>query len=348
MAGGHGKINRAPPNWPSSCSIVGLVWIRSCGDLTMRNEACGLVCVRIVALVLGLTLTSTTAQSSTGKFEVVSIKPCKNGPAAKGEGRTEGSGGRLTVECATLDNLIRDSYVLYADGMPARFNRIFGLHSDIRAAVRSQKITGSHGWIGSDRFTINAKAEGPAILEMMRGPMMRAVLEDRFKLKVHRETREFPIYELTVAKERPSLRLAKEGGCIFQDPATGPPRRTPGQLTPPIICGGYSRSSDGSGLDVHGVSLSDLCRLFTVTLNRDVIDKTTIAGVFDIHLDLTFADILSGGGRRDTADGSTEAAPNDPAGSIAAALRKFGLKLEPAKMRAEFLVIDHAEKPTEN
>ena len=52
----------------------------------------------------------------------------------------------------------------------------------------------------------------------MRGPMLRAVLEDRFRLKVHWEAREVPVYELTVAKSGAKLRAAKEGDCVPQTP----------------------------------------------------------------------------------------------------------------------------------
>ena len=61
---------------------------------------------------------------------------------------------------------------------------------------------------------LDAKAEGNPPQEVMRGPMLRALLEDRFKLKVHREIRQVPVYELTVAKGGPKLKRFEEGRCI--------------------------------------------------------------------------------------------------------------------------------------
>ena len=80
-----------------------------------------------------------------------------------------------------------------------------------------QPIKRSPAWLRSDRYTIDARAAGPESIAMMRGPMMQALLEDRFKLKIHREDREVPVYELTLAKGRSKLRRAKEGSCIPQD-----------------------------------------------------------------------------------------------------------------------------------
>jgi uncharacterized protein (TIGR03435 family) len=212
----------------------------------------------------------------------------------------------------------------------------------------NQPIKGSSGWIKSDRFTINAKAEGPASLEMMRGPMMQALLEDRFKLKIHREKREVHVYQLAVAKGGPNLQAAKKGSCLALDAVKGAaPSRAPGQLTPTVICGGLSRSNAG-GLDVKSVTLPELCVLLSMAADRDVVDTTGIAGAFDLHLDLSFADFHSG---RPPAESSDPAAPpiaSEPAGTVTGALRKLGLRLQPAKITIEALVIDRVDKPTDN
>lgn len=92
-----------------------------------------------------------------------------------------------------------------------------------------------------------------------------------------------------------------------------------------------------------------LCLLFSLHTNRDVIDKTGVAGLFDIHLDLSFADLARSGGRDAVplpSNPPTDA--SDPGNTLTAALRKLGLKLEPAKMAVDFLVIDHLERPSEN
>jgi uncharacterized protein (TIGR03435 family) len=72
-----------------------------------------------------------------------------------------------------------------------------------------QPIEGSSGWFHSGRFTIDAKAESSVSLEMMRGPMMQVILADRFKLRIHWETREFSTYSGTVPRRSFSPRQGR-------------------------------------------------------------------------------------------------------------------------------------------
>jgi uncharacterized protein (TIGR03435 family) len=81
-------------------------------------------------------------------------------------------------------------------------------------AARQMEIVGGPGWIDNDHFDISAKAEGPTGPATMIGPMLRALLEERFQLKVHTEPRESPVYSLTVAKGGPKLTPAKDGSCV--------------------------------------------------------------------------------------------------------------------------------------
>jgi uncharacterized protein (TIGR03435 family) len=69
-------------------------------------------------------------------------------------------------------------------------------------------------WIDSDRYQISAKAGDAVRKEMINGPMLRALLEERFRLKFHRETREVPIYSLTVAESGLKLQPSSGGSCI--------------------------------------------------------------------------------------------------------------------------------------
>ena len=97
------------------------------------------------------------------------------------------------------------------------------------------QILGAPGWVSSAGFDIEAKAEGNPGREQMQ-LMMRALLEDRFKLKAHRETRELPVYKLDVAKSGLKLRPPNEGLCVSLDPDAPPPQLGPHpeQLT---VCG---------------------------------------------------------------------------------------------------------------
>jgi len=85
-------------------------------------------------------------------------------------------------------------------------------------------------------------------------------------------------------------------------------------------------------------------------MDRDIIDKTGIAGRFDIHLDLSMEDLMPG--RRATNSGTSDPAgaaiAGDPSGTIFTAVRKLGLRLESSKGQREFIVIDHVERPTDN
>ena len=184
--------------------------------------------------------------ATTPKFEVASIRACKAGDVAParggksgrgGAGRVSGSPGRLNVECRTVASLIRDAYLSYPSGEP--WPQPVGSLTPVAPVsdrLRGQEIKGSPAWVNADRYTIEAKAEGPQSLEMMRGPMMQAPLEDRFRLKMHREVREIPVYELTVDKGGPRLKTAQAGSCVVVDRDHPPPELPSGQF--PRICGG--------------------------------------------------------------------------------------------------------------
>ncbi len=282
------------------------------------------------------------APQPTPKFEVASIKPCKDPmpPGGRGGGpRGNPSPGRLDMNCQTVAGFIQAAYLIYANGQ-----------TNPPWAVLGVPIEGGPGWIRSDRYSIDAKAEGDASNEMMHGPMLQALLEERFNLKIHRETRQIPVYELTVAKGGPKLKPFEEGSCTPIDFTKFP-------LPPPVSGQKYCKAMGirKNGIlvvDAEATSLNEFCQLFLRRLDRPVIDKTGIAGKFDVHLefapDETTPVGLRGGGEP---SGDPGAAPMDTAAAppIAAALQQqLGLKLVPAKGPGDFLVIDRVEKPSEN
>jgi uncharacterized protein (TIGR03435 family) len=88
-----------------------------------------------------------------------------------------------------------------------------------------------------------------------------------------------------------------------------------------------------------------------MAMDRDVIEKTGIAGRFDLHLDLTFDDVLPRAGgyaNRGQMDPAALPAASEPGGSVARAMSKLGLKLAQGKISRQFLVMDHVERPTGN
>ncbi len=205
------------------------------------------------------------------------------------------------------------------------------------------QVLGGPGWIDSDRYDIVAKAERNPPPSQLYGPMLRALLEGRFKLKVHSETKEAPVYFLTVAKGGLKLQPAKEGSCNSTD--INRPQPAPGQPRP-RVCGSQMTSPDGT-FDMYSATMESLSVQLGIRLDRDVIDKTGIAGKFDIHLEASRADLvpraLAGGEVR-------QGVATDATGpSIFTALQQqLGLKLESAKGPVEVLVIDQIEKPSEN
>jgi uncharacterized protein (TIGR03435 family) len=317
------------------------------------------IAIRILNAPMSRAETSSSAQStpvSWPKFEVASIKPCKAGDITSGEGRgSEGGGGRvrgdpgrLRLECQTVESLIRSAYLEFANGKPWPVDSKTGMRvPPVSLRLLHQPIQGSHSWIKSERYTIEAEPESAQTMAMMRGPMLQALLEDRFKLKIHRETRAVPIYALVVAKGGPKLRATKEGSCTFVDWTKGPP--PPPQPGQPPGCGFFSFKN--GEIDTYGQTMTGLCRQFSAALDRDVVDKTGITGAFDIHLELTSADLLPfdrPDGTPDVSDPAATQIPPDPPGAITHAVQKLGLKLVSAKGAGEFLVIDHVERPSNN
>jgi uncharacterized protein (TIGR03435 family) len=136
------------------------------------------------------------------KWEAVSIKRCTDAPVAPEEGRGDGAGqspNRQTWTCFSVSTLIDQAYSIFADGQ-----RKFPLYP-----VPIERLP---SWADSERYTIEAKAEGSPGAGIMRGPMLQALLEERFALKIRPETQEGRVYLITVAKGGPKL-PPFQGGC---------------------------------------------------------------------------------------------------------------------------------------
>lgn len=145
----------------------------------------------LISAALGMvSLAQGQPAAAVPNFEVASIRGCPPGSRA---GSSPEVIGRVRRECISLMSLIRMAYTAFATGA---YNpqQVFVILPDK-----------SPGWIESDLYTLEAKAEerpGQALPAqgMMLGPMTQALLEDRFKLKVHWETRPIPVYELDKQK----------------------------------------------------------------------------------------------------------------------------------------------------
>ena len=240
------------------------------------------------------------------------------------------------MNCETVKDLIRDAYDLLANGHLPR--------GTISRNSRTVPIEGGPGWINSERYYIDAKAEGPQTQEMMRGPMMRTLLEDRFKLKIRRGTRQGQVYELKVAQGGPKLEPVEPGSCTPIKDFDW--RKLARGEKPPLICDG-AMVQNGK-MAFLAMSIADFCQNLTWdALDRPVIDKTGITGRFNFRIEFAPDEATP---FFHSAGVDPTVAPAEPAGpSIFTALQQqLGLKLERATGPVDLLIIDHVEKPSEN
>src|SRR5262245_37762007 len=262
-------------------------------------------------------------------WEAVSIKPCALRGARGGGARL--SPGRMALNCQPVSAFIAWAYVQYAGGRARPFYSI---------GNGGTAVEGGPSWIYSDRYTIEASANGAPGNAIMQGPMLQAILEDRFKVKVHSETRDVPVYNVIVAPGGTKLRPFKQGSCVpinvhREEPV--PPPLPEGQR----YCDSFV-TPKGATLSIHaeGSSVEEFVTLFLSTLSlaeRRIVDRTGISGLFDIELEFT------------PPRSADDPAASQAGVSIFTALREqLGLRLESARGRGEFLVIDRVERPTEN
>jgi uncharacterized protein (TIGR03435 family) len=271
------------------------------------------------ALTIAIAMSQSGPAARLPEFAVASVKPNKLGCCTT-YGVGSGGGGGTNV---TLKNLIALAYRL-----------------------QDYQISGGPRWIGSDRFDVEGKAEDPkADYDQLR-LMLRSLFEDRFKLKLHRETKQSAVYALVVGKGGPKIKLSADQ--VSPD-VNGPAPEGAGPNR------GAVRIGVGN-LIGYAVPMSRLAFILSMRLDRLVIDKTNLAGRFDLHLrcapDPGVSPFDSGGNRApDTiidVNGVTLAAdPNAPS-FFSAIQEQLGLKLESAKAPVDVLVIDHVEKPSEN
>jgi uncharacterized protein (TIGR03435 family) len=210
-------------------------------------------------------------------------------------------------------------------------------------SIKDFQLSGAPAWLMSERYDIEAKAEGnPSMSEML--PMIQALLEDRLKLKVHHETKEQQVYALVVAKAG-KLHEA-EGECASRG-SIPPPPPEPGKL-PTAFCGGFFMFP--GHLSGRKVEMGQFIESLSRFTGRIVLDKTNLMGKYDIDLQYTPD---SGqfpappGGGDPGLPPLPQADPNGP--SLFTALQEqLGLKLESQKGPVEMMVIDHVERPSEN
>jgi len=281
-------------------------------SLFVSSEVCLPVDVAVAQTgpATGISLQSAGPEKS-WSYDAVSVKP-----------NNSGTNGLLTM--------------MRGDVYSGKNMRIINLASQAYG-IKQDLISGLPVWADGEHFDVEAKMspeDAEAFDKLSREEktaaskvLLLGVLEERFHLKAHVETRQLPVYDLVIAKGGLKMKAATKGDTAWKV-VKGPD----GKALP--------RFQEGM-LNDQGIETSSLAGQLTNLVHRMVIDKTGLNGRFDFVL--WFAP------DRNTPSGADNGTPNNDAPSIFAALEEqLGLKLQPDKGPVDTLVIDHVDRPTEN
>jgi len=184
------------------------------------------------------------------------------------------------------------------------------------------QITGGPGWIQSEGYDIEAKADAPASAADTQ-LMLQALLTERFHLKIRHDRKEMTVFGL-------SLRADGKGAKPTPADATGCEEDP---LSPTNPCQRL-RMAAGYVLSAERISMPVFCKTLGSLFGQTIVDKTDLQGLYSFKLD------LGGAGYPES--------QHDPLSAVMAALPETGLKLERAKSTVEMLVIEQAERPSGN
>ncbi len=287
-------------------------------------------------------------------FEVASIKP------AAPINPHELMMGRLRVGMKVDAAQVNIAYLSVADMIRIAYE------------VKPYQIVGPESMKGQ-RWDVVAKLPEGASTDQVP-QMLQALLKERFKLAVHRETKEHAVYALVVGKNGPKLKPSEDAPKAEAAPAEAAPGRGSMTATVGADAKGMLISSDKLGtvrvvaapgvglrLEASKATSAALADMLSRMVDRPVVDMTGLKGTYQIAVNLTLEDMrnmaaAAGFVMPNAAPGSRmeqrmEAAGLDPeaGGSIFQNVQQLGLKLEGRKEPMEMLVVDHVEKePTEN
>jgi len=283
------------------------------------------ILLRLAVTLAALALVA-KPQIGSGGFEVASVKPA--GPISATEvGRKGGAGGGCDGGFPKVDGsqfaVTTTTYALitWAYGYNKTWGCSYVSFGDL--------LTGGPSWIRSERFTVAAKIPEDApkytFDQFMKGDapglekMLQALLADRFHLVVHRETKNVSGYALTLSREGSKL-----SHSMPEDKRVMGIRREAGPN------GEVSNKMMGRRLEMR-----DLAFLLLLTTQRPVIDRTGLSGDYNFDMDFAPFDL--------------ETPIDSSAPSLFTALQqKLGLRLEATRVALDGIVIDRAERPSEN
>ena len=322
----------------------------------------------LIAVVLGLLFTHKMCAQSTDRdwekaaggeqsFDVASVREDKSDGRQSSNFALDSGNAWFTIDkndalaptgsllSATYQTLMRYIVFAYKLSGTQELALRFDYYSGLRLHVPD--------WVKNDRYDIEARASGPATKDQMR-LMMQSLLADRFKLAVHWETREVPVFALVSDKPEklgPQLQPhPMNDDCTATAFPKGAANETAGLpavslAALPIPCGMIAHlpaNAPGShrigGRNATLAMLASSLPMQTglVTLPRPVIDSTGLKGGYDFWLEWTPED-------------TSEVDNHESGGTFREALKtQLGLKLEPEKGPVQVLVIDHVEPPSPN
>ena len=257
--------------------------------------------VLLISSIIGLALkaqalppSSTGTSTQLQQFEVASVKPAA--PGAPGGGAyLLMPGGTFVGKNLPVKRLVMEAY-----------------------GVTDFQITGGPAWIDSDRYDIDAKAEGLAKPDQL-SLLIKALLADRFTLKIHSSTKELPIFLLVAGKSGPKIRLSEH-------PDPGKSR----VISRARISGDFT--------------IAELAKRLQPLLGRCVIDKTELRGEYGLNLEWT----PDPGQGQPVPGVSTPPTDSNGPAIFTAIQEQLGLRLESRKGPVEILLIDRVERPSEN
>jgi bla regulator protein blaR1 len=267
--------------------------------------------MRMKLFLLAASVAFAQAPAAAPAFEVASIKP--SDPNELGGYARFLPGGRFEVHNAQLIFVIQQIY-----------------------GVRDFQIVNDPKWItdwNTARFNIEARGDESATEPQVR-EMAKALLAERFQLKVHKETRDLPVYALIPAKTGIKLAVAKDDGR---------PRGN-----------GRIANVDRGWLQGTNVTMPSVVQVLSTSVNRPIVDKTNFAEAFDFRLTWTPDSDTSGDGGCPASFAAAwehlnrKPEPLSCPSIFTAVQEQLGLKLDPQKAPIEVLVIDHVERPSAN
>ncbi len=281
------------------------------------------------------------------EFEVASIKPTAVDPGQVGQLATSGQ--------------IRFGPQIRGNTAEYRYMTLRQLVSEAYRVLPFQIVCPD--WFMEDRFDIVARMPAGSRSDDAQS-MLQSLLEERFKLALHREPREQPVAALVVgrdgAKLTPSSPSAKPANAA--DTPAGRPALPAGafggMMGSVAVTFAVDQATSSVRFDAKSLTLADLARFlmnFGAGNGRPVLDMTGIKGGYDLVLDIPFSMFgLNAAGERTASSAAAQAPPADYAsdpgtGTIMTSLRRYGLDLKNLKAPVEHLVVDRADrKPAEN